>query len=80
MGRGEIDLHVLVGRTSVAVEVKTRLDPVAGFGPLGAFTEKKAAAVRRYARLLDPPTYRVDLVAVTLGSRDVEVLWVPYAT
>ena len=80
VGRGEIDLHVMFDSGPAAVEVKTRVRPAPGFGPLGAYGKRKAAAVRRHARLLDPPAYRVDLVAVTIGTVGVDVLWIPYAS
>lgn len=74
VGRGEIDLVVAFGDQRVAVEVKTirtgGLDD-----PAYAFTDSKAAQVRRLANRLGIP--RVDLIAVSIGPRGVAVRWVP---
>lgn len=79
VGRGEIDLHVLIDGTSTAVEVKTRIGGASPHAALAQFSEGKAATVRRYARLLTPPAWRVDLIAVTLRAPSVDVHWVPFA-
>jgi putative endonuclease len=74
VGRGELDIVVAFGQQRVAVEVKTAqtggLDD-----PAYAFTEHKAAQVRRLARRLG--ITRVDLVAITMGSSGVDIRWMP---
>jgi Holliday junction resolvase-like predicted endonuclease len=79
LGRGEIDLHVDVGSASVAVEVKTLLAGIERDDALTSFTPAKAVKVRRYAKRLDPPSHRVDLVAVTVRPSRVDLRWVPFA-
>ena len=72
VGRGEVDLLVRFGGQRVAVEVKTRVD----FEPREAFSEEKANRVWEAARRLGG-VRRVDLVAVRLDARGVEVRWIP---
>lgn len=78
-GRGEIDLHGMIGDTSVAFEVKTRWGTDVPGAALSRFSPEKAETVRRYGRLLTPPAYRVDLIGVTLGPDGARVHWIPFA-
>jgi putative endonuclease len=72
VGRGEIDLVVSDGRTRVAVEVRS----ITGTGPLlEAFDQAKADQVWRLAGEIRPRCRRVDLVAVRLGPRFVDLHW-----
>jgi hypothetical protein len=65
---------IAFGERRIAVEVKTvqtgGLDD-----PAYAFTQPKAAQVRRLANRLG--ITRVDLVAVSIGPSGVDVRWVP---
>lgn len=74
MGRGEIDIVIVLGGQRIAVEVKTvqtgGLDD-----PAYAFTASKAAQVRLLANRLGIP--RVDLVAVTIRPSGIDIRWVP---
>lgn len=79
VGRGEIDIQGTVGGVGVAVEVKTLVASTNRDDALDQFSVEKAETVRHYARRLDPPAYRVDLVAVTLRDGCVEIRWVPFA-
>ena len=79
VGRGEIDLHASVAGTLVAVEVKTLVAGPAQRDALAQLSVAKGRRVRRYAGLLSPPAYRVDLVAVTLRRDSVDLRWVPFA-
>jgi len=75
VGRSEIDLLVRFDRRRVAVEVKTRRVG----DPLEAFTQEKADLVRRAARGLSPPVYRIDLVTVEVDRHGILLRWVPEA-
>ena len=79
LGRGEIDLHVEIDTSSVAVEVKTIVARSPEDDALYQFSEKKADTVRHYAGRLVPPARRVDLVTVTLRDSGAEIHWVPFA-
>ena len=79
VGRGEIDLHVLIDGEAAAIEVKTRASAGDHDAALLQFTREKADTVRRYARRLRPPAFRVDLVAVTIHEGGVDLHWLPYA-
>ncbi len=74
MGRGEIDLVIVLGGQRIAVEVKTvqtgGLDD-----PAYAFTPAKAAQVRFLANRLGIP--RVDLVAVAIRPSGIDIRWIP---
>ena len=77
VGRGEIDLHVAFGPTVVAVEVKTLqiAEPV-GANALRSYTIEKADQVHRLARHLRPRPDRVDVVAVVIHRKGVDLRWV----
>lgn len=75
VGRSEIDLLIELNRRRVAVEVKTRRVG----DPLEAFTPEKASLVRRAARGLSPPVYRVDLVTIEINRHGILLRWVPEA-
>ena len=77
IGRGEIDLHVMFGSLSVAVEVKALIapDPRAA-NPLRSYTAEKADQVHRLARRLRPRPQRVDVIAVVLHAGGDDVRWV----
>ncbi len=79
VGSGEIDIQGTVGDVSVAVEVKTLVAGRDYDDALDQFSVDKAETVRHYAGRLDPPAYRVDLVAVNLRGSNVEIRWVPFA-
>ena len=79
LGRGEIDLHVDVEGTSVAVEVKTILARGSDDDAVYQFSPKKADTVRRHAARLVPPARRVDLVTVTFRTAGADIRWVPFA-
>ncbi len=74
VGRGEIDLLVELGGQRIAVEVKTATTRSAR--PEESFDDQKEHLVRRAAEGLDPPVWRVDLVAVVLTGSGVTVRWV----
>jgi putative endonuclease len=72
VGRGELDLLVLDGRTRVVVEVRTsmgRLDPIDAVG------ESKRRRVRSLAARVGAG--RVDFVGVGIDRRGVTFHWVP---
>ena len=73
LGRGEIDLHVRFGATVVAVEVKAAVRSTVD--PLEHFDDAKAARVRALARRLEPPAYRIDVVAITFDRAGASVRW-----
>jgi putative endonuclease len=75
VGRDEIDLLVLLDGERVAVEVKTTRD--ADAHPEDNFDDDKERYVRRAARNLSPPVWRVDLVAVVLNEAGATVRWLP---
>ncbi len=79
VGRGEIDIHARVDGANVAVEVKTVIGLDHSVDAIRQLSRKKAETVRRYAAGLVPPAYRVDLVAVTVRRRIVDIHWVPFA-
>jgi putative endonuclease len=79
IGHGEIDLHVRIDGAPVAVEVKTIVATSDDDDAVYQFTPEKAHTVRRYARRLTPPAYRIDLVAVTLRAAGADIHWVPHA-
>jgi hypothetical protein len=61
----------------VAVEVKTLLRTESGeTDPLRSYTVEKADRVHRLARQLRPRAARVDVVAVVVHERGVDVRWV----
>ena len=74
VGRGELDLVVAFAERRVAVEVKT-IQTGGLDDPAYAFTPAKAAQVRSLAHRLG--IFRVDLVAVSIGSAGVDIRWVP---
>jgi putative endonuclease len=78
-GRGEIDIHGAVAGRSVAFEVKTIVAATPEDDAVYRLGREKAATIRKYARALQPPAYRIDLVAVTLRPSGPELRWVPYA-
>ena len=75
VGRDEIDLLVLLDGERVAVEVKTARN--ADVHPEDNFDGDKERHVRRAARNLTPPVWRVDLIAVVLGEAGATVRWLP---
>lgn len=78
LGRAEIDLLVDISGEISVVEVKSVWatgDSVSEADR--GFTAAKAATVRRAARALQPPVFRVDLVTVTFGPSGVDVRWLP---
>jgi Holliday junction resolvase-like predicted endonuclease len=77
--RGEVDLHMRLAGSVVAVEVKTLVDGSHTLDPADHFTEAKADQVWRLARLLDPPAHRVDLVTVVLSGGGASVRWIKHA-
>ena len=79
LGRGEIDLHVSLDGVSVAVEVKTVVARRRSDDAIHQFSFRKADTVRRYARRLQPPAKRVDLIAITLRGHGADIRWVPFA-
>lgn len=79
VGRGEVDLHLRLRGEVLAVEVKTIAGPDPALDPVDNFTPAKAAQVRRLARQLSPPAYRVDFIGVLLQPEGVEVRWIPHA-
>lgn len=76
-GRGEIDLLALVDGDRAAIEVKTIVARSADDSPLVHFDRVKAERVRSAALSLDPPVYRVDVIAVTVRPDRVDVHWIP---
>jgi hypothetical protein len=66
---------VLLDGERVAVEVKTTRD--ADAHPEDNFDDDKERYVRRAARNLTPPVWRVDLVAVVLNETGATVRWLP---
>lgn len=78
VGRGEIDVVARVGTARVAVEVKTVVAFAGRGDAIGQFSHDKARTVRRSARLLSTPVYRVDLIGVTLYDHTADLLWVPF--
>jgi len=79
LDRGEVDLHVRIDRSVVAVEVKTLVRTSAAIDPAEHFTEAKASQVWRLAKLLEPPAHRVDLVTVVLDATGAAVRWIKHA-
>lgn len=77
VGRGEIDLLVLIEGERVAVEVKTALG--SSVLPEENFDEAKQRHVRVAARNLAPPVWRIDLVTVRLTGAGATVRWMPDA-
>lgn len=78
VGGGELDLLVRFGDESAVVEVRSVSDSGAGVrDPIDAFTKAKLAQVRKLGRLLDPPVYRVDLIAIRYDQEGVDVRWLP---
>lgn len=75
VGRDEIDLLVLLEGERVAVEVKTARDVDAH--PEDNFDDAKERRVRRAARNLTPPVWRIDLVTVVLTETGATVRWLP---
>ena len=78
-GRGEIGVLARVGTARVTVEVKTVVAFLGRGDAIGQFSHNKARTVRRSARLLSKPVYRVDLIGVTLYEHTADLLWVPFA-
>jgi Holliday junction resolvase-like predicted endonuclease len=71
---GEADVLAVVDGERTLVEVRGRR----GEGSvLDAFDDAKARRVRRLSARLDPPCTRIDVVAVAIGSRTVDIHHVP---
>lgn len=75
IGREEIDLLVEKDGERIAVEVKTARGQDAT--PEDNFDGVKEDHVRRAARSLTPPVWRVDLVTVVLTDGGATIRWVP---
>lgn len=75
VGRDEIDLLVLLDGERIAVEVKTVRNPDAH--PEDNFDAAKERKVRRAARNLTPPVWRIDLIAIVLSEAGAAVRWLP---
>ncbi len=71
VGRGEVDILALDGRSRVVVEVRTI---TGNHEPLEAYDSVKAAQVSRLAARVGAD--RVDLVAIRLSRRAAELRWV----
>jgi len=72
--QGEIDLIVEIAGESAVVEVRTaRREDIAP--ELVSFA--KESQVRRLAAMLDPPVFRVDVVAVLVAEVGLRVRWSP---
>ena len=84
VGRDEIDLVVEFAGQRVAVEVKTataegRSAEGHDARPEENFDDAKVARIRRAAARLDPPAFRIDLVAIVMDPDGVGVRWSPAA-
>jgi len=78
IGRGELDIVVRFGGEPAVVEVRSiRETGTLRPNPLEVFTDRKVTQVRTLARLLRPPVYRIDLVAVHFRKDGIEVRWLP---
>ena len=75
VGRDEIDLLVMLDGERVAVEVKTA--GTADAHPEDNFDDTKERHVRRAARNLTPPVWRIDLVTVVITDAGATVRWLP---
>jgi len=75
VGRDEIDLLVQLDGERVAVEVKTARR--ADAHPEDNFDDDKEHKVRRAARNLTPPVWRIDLIAIVLSETGATVRWLP---
>jgi putative endonuclease len=73
VGRDEIDLLVVLDGERVAVEVKTAR--TADAHPEDNFDDAKERRVRRAARNLSPPVWRIDLVTVVITEAGATVRW-----
>lgn len=73
VGHDEIDLLVLLDGERVAVEVKTARD--ADAHPEDNFDDAKERYVRRAARNLTPPVWRIDLITVVITEAGATVRW-----
>ncbi len=74
VGRGEIDLMVVIAGQRVAVEVKASLADSAG-DPIFHFNERKQRQVRALARQQN--AFRVDYVGVQLSTAGATIRWLP---
>lgn len=74
VGRGEIDLMVLIDGQRVAVEVKATTSESVG-DPIDHFDEEKQRQVRALAGRQD--VFRIDYVGVELSSSGVTIRWLP---
>lgn len=71
---GEADVVAIVDGERTLVEVRGRR----GEGSvLPAFDDEKARRVSRLSARLDPPCSRIDVVAVAIGPRTVDIHHVP---
>jgi putative endonuclease len=75
VGRDEIDLLVVLDGERIAVEVKTARG--ADAHPEDNFDDAKERHVRRAARNLTPPVWRIDLVTVVITETGATVRWLP---
>lgn len=73
----EVDLIVIVDGIPVIVEVKTGTADT-GIDPAQSFDDRKARALRRAGRRLDPPIDRIDLVTVRLDREGADVRWITH--
>jgi putative endonuclease len=73
VGHDEIDLLVVLDGERVAVEVKTAR--TADAHPEDNFDDSKERRVRRAARNLSPPVWRIDLVTVVITEAGATVRW-----
>lgn len=78
VGRDELDLLVDIDGQRVAVEVKSASSEAGR--PEENFDRAKEAHVRRAARNLTPPVWRIDLVTVVLSETGATVRWLPDAS
>lgn len=78
VGRGEVDIVARIDGERTVVEVKTVVG--ARSDPTDAFTDRKAAQVRRLGLELTPPCHRVDLVTVRLDRSGALVWWSHHPT
>jgi Holliday junction resolvase-like predicted endonuclease len=74
VGRGEIDLMVMIDGKRVAVEVKASLAESEG-DPIFHFDDRKQRQVRALARKQN--AFRVDYVGVELSPTGATIRWLP---
>ena len=77
VGRGEIDVLVLIGGTRSVVEVRSVRQARESIDPISAFDAAKSKQVHGLAAQVG--VRRVDLITVSFSPAGVDLHWLPWA-